>query len=93
MDGGNGGNGGNGENGENGGNGVEWWIEFQIKRTYLSKFASTDKHIVTRCISLRFELLQNSLNKYPVIRDKFIPKYYRYLIKKVTTFFVEIAFW
>ncbi len=64
-----------------------------MKRAYLSKVASTDKHIVTRCIPSHFELLQNSLKKYPVIRNKFIPKYYQYFMKKVTTFFVEIAFW
>ena len=57
-------------------------IESQIKKPYLSKVASTDKHIVTRCIPSRFEFLRNSLNKYPVIRDKFIPKNYRYLIRK-----------
>ncbi len=68
-------------------------IKSQIKKPYLSKVASTDKHIVTQCIPSRFEFLQNSLNKYPVIRDKFIPKFYRYFKKKVTTFFVEIAFW
>ncbi len=42
-------------------------IESQIKKPYLSKVASTDKHIVTRCTPSRFEFLQNSLNKYAVI--------------------------
>ncbi len=58
--------------------GVEWLdgggycvlnmiIESQIKKPYLSKVASTDKHLITRCTPSRFEFLQNSLNKYAVI--------------------------
>ncbi len=58
--------------------GVEWLdgvgyrvlnmiIESQIIKPYLSKVASTDKHIITRCTPSRFEILQNSLNKYAVI--------------------------
>ncbi len=42
-------------------------IESQIKMPYLSKVASTNKHMVMRSTQSRFEFLQNSLNKYAVI--------------------------